>query len=164
MVVHDAVPQHHLHRHQQRLAPARPVLCLPHHQGGNQTWVSDKGGDKPAYKRDIQEKKLRTHPRPLHLLHLHGTELDGHEQPHGRKPADLLRRSPVDKDTAAEDRGGVQHPPAGSAGAYHQKIQRHGGERETAARAVLRKLQERHKGDSETVRHQQKRYVASIKT
>ena len=56
MVVHDAFPEHHLHRHQQRLVAARPVLCLPHHEGGNETRLPDERGNHADDKLHVQEE------------------------------------------------------------------------------------------------------------
>lgn len=60
LVIHDALPQHHLYRHQQRLAATRPFLCQPHHQRGNETWFSYEGKNNPAHQRHVQEKRLQT--------------------------------------------------------------------------------------------------------
>lgn len=71
MVVHDAFPQHHLHRHQQWLAATRSVLCLSHHEGGDETGLPDERGNHADDKRHVQEEELRTDTRPVHLLLFH---------------------------------------------------------------------------------------------
>ena len=71
MVVHDALPQHYLHRHQQRLAATRSVLRLPHYEGGNETRLPDERGNHADDKRHVQTEELWADTRPVHLLLLH---------------------------------------------------------------------------------------------
>lgn len=66
----------------------------------------------------------------------------------------------MDKDQPPEDWHGVEHPPARRAQAHHREVQRHGRRRTAVARPMLWELQERHQGDSQTLRHQQERHMA----
>lgn len=69
----------------------------------------------------------------------------------------------MDKDQPPEDRRRVGHPPTRCAQAHHREIQRYGRRRTAVARPMLWKLQERHQGDSQTLRHQQERHMAPRK-
>lgn len=70
----------------------------------------------------------------------------------------------MDKDQPPEDWRGVEHPPARRAQAHHREVQRHGRRRTAVARPMLWELQERHQGDSQTLRHQQERHMAPEET
>ena len=105
-------PDDGVHRHQQRVAHARPVPGVRNQEGGNDPQLPDERRNTAVDGRETEERQAGTLPRPIPVLRIHGLVLRRYAQSHGGKYPNLLRRPRVDQHQPSEDGRGFQYPPA----------------------------------------------------
>ena len=81
-----------VHRHQQRVAHARPVPGVRNQEGGNDPQLPDERRNTAVDGRESEERQAGTLPRPIPVLRIHGLVLRRYAQSHKGKYPNLLRR------------------------------------------------------------------------
>ena len=81
-----------VHRHQQRVAHARPVPGVRNQEGGNDPQLPDERRNTAVDGRESEERQAGTLPRPIPVLRIHGLVLRRYAQSHRGKYPNLLRR------------------------------------------------------------------------